>query len=297
MKFVARVPATSANLGPGFDCLGIALRLYNEVTVDLDAAPSVTWEGEGASELRTDGSDMVSRAIAHAADASGTRLPDLALHALNKIPLERGLGSSSAAAVAGISLAGAVMSATGAGGLSKDEVFRLAAGFEGHPDNAAPAVYGGFTIADGEGAPIRLQPHPSLRPVALIPEGIRLPTAEARAALSGEVTREDAVFNLRHTAEAVVAFTSDPSLLGSALVDRLHQDARLDLVPPVREVFDRLLSAGVPVCVSGAGPTLMAFDTEDGDVPEPGEGWQLLRLKVDTEGAVVERLDDADGLP
>lgn len=297
MRFIARVPATSANLGPGFDCLGIALGLYNEVTVDLEAAPSVTWEGEGASELPTDGSDMVSLAMAHAADANGVRLPDLALRALNAIPLERGLGSSSAAAVAGISLAGAVMAATGEGGLSKDDVFRLAAGFEGHPDNAAPAVYGGFTIADGEGAAIRLQPHAALRPVALIPEGVRLPTTEARAALSFEVPREDAVFNLRHTAEAVVAFTSDPSLLGSALLDRLHQDARLDLVPAVRVVFDRLIAAGVPVCVSGAGPTLMAFDTAAVEVPEPGEGWQLLRLKVDTEGAVVERLDDADGLP
>lgn len=288
MRFVARVPATSANLGPGFDCLGLALALYNEVTIDLDATPSVSWEGEGATELPTDGSDMVSRAIVHAADAAGASLPDFALHALNRIPLERGLGSSSAAAVAGIALAGAAIAATGGKGLSSDEVFEMAAAFEGHPDNAAPAVYGGFTIADGEGAVIRLDAHPTLRPVALVPKEVRLLTAKAREALSGDVSRADAVFNLRHAAAAVVAFTSDPSLLPSALADRLHQDARLELVPTVRGVFDGLVDAGVPVCVSGAGPTLMAFETEAISVPDPGEGWEVMKLQVDTQGAVVE---------
>lgn len=289
MRFIARVPATSANLGPGFDCLGLALSLHNEVVLDLDAPASVTWEGEGASELPTDGSDMVSRALAHAASASGMELPTFALHGINAIPLERGLGSSSAAAVAGIALAGAVSAANGGPGMSDDQVFTLAAEFEGHPDNAAPAVYGGFTIA-GAGRPVRLDAHASVRPVALVPSDVRLPTEAARRALPTEVSMEDAVFNLRKTAEAVVAFTSDPSLLVTALQDRLHQATRLELVPTVREAFARLVAAGVPVCVSGAGPALMAFETVEAPVPDPGDGWEVLRLDVDNRGAVVEEV-------
>ena len=290
MRFVARVPATSANLGPGFDCLGLALQLYNEVVLELDAPASVTWEGEGASELPTDGSDMVSRALAHAASAGGTELPTFALHGTNAIPLERGLGSSSAAAVAGIALAGAVSAAGGGPALSDDQVFALAAEFEGHPDNAAPAVYGGFTIAGGAERHVRLEPHASLRPVALVPGEVRIPTEAARRALPTQVSMGDAVFNLRKTAEVVVAFTSDPSLLATALQDRLHQATRLELVPTVREAYERLISAGVPVCVSGAGPTLMAFETDDVPVPDPGSGWAVLRLGVDTRGAVVEEV-------
>jgi homoserine kinase len=288
VRFAARVPATSANLGPGFDCLGLALSLHNEVILDLDAPPSVSWEGEGAAELPTDGSDMVSRAIARAATALGASLPEFALHGVNAIPLARGLGSSSAATVAGIALAGAVAEATGGSALGDDQVFALAAEFEGHPDNAAPAVYGGFTIADGGGRPVRLDPHVSLRPVALVPTEVRLSTEAARQALPAEVSMADAVFNLRKTAEAVVAFTMDPARLAGALQDRLHQDVRLALVPTVRVVFERLVAVGVPVCVSGAGPTLMAFEADEAPVPDLGEGWEVLRLDIDTHGAVVE---------
>lgn len=288
MKLLARVPATSANLGPGFDCLGLALSLHNEVVLDTDAAPGVSWEGEGATELPTDGSDMVSLAMAHMARQAGLDLPPLHLHGVNRVPLERGLGSSAAAAVAGVMLAAELLDLglTGEGG-DLHALLVEATSIEGHPDNAAPAIYGGFTIADGEAPPVRLDPHPDIRPVALIPGGVRLPTSEARRVLSQEVSLIDAVFNLRRTAQAVVAFTQDPKLLAVALEDRLHQDARLELVPVVREAFERLRSQGIPVCVSGAGPTLLAFPNPDTSLPGLGSGWRAVPLSPESDGAQV----------
>lgn len=282
MRLTARVPATSANLGPGFDCFGLALDLWNEVTVDTDAEPGVSWEGEGAEELASDGTDMVSRAMARAARSGGAPMPPLRLHGSNRIPLERGLGSSAAACVAGIALADRLLGL----GFEPEETLELAGELEGHPDNAAAAIAGGFTLAFGDGV-IRLDPHPTLSPVALIPLDVRLPTAEARAALTEMVGRTDAVFNAGHAAATVVALTSEPALLTRTLRDRLHQDARLALVPTVKAVFDDLLAAGVPVCVSGAGPTLLAFESEGASIPDPGDRWRVLRLRAAATGVSV----------
>lgn len=282
MRLTARVPATSANLGPGFDCFGLALDLWNEVTVDTDAEPGVSWEGEGAEELASDGTDMVSRAMARAARSGGAPMPPLRLHGSNRIPLERGLGSSAAACVAGIALADRLLGL----GFEPEETLELAGELEGHPDNAAAAIAGGFTLAFGDGV-IRLDPHPTLSPVALIPLDVRLPTAEARAALKEMVGRTDAVFNAGHAAATVVALTSEPALLTRTLRDRLHQDARLALVPTVKAVFDDLLAAGVPVCVSGAGPTLLAFESEGASIPDPGDRWRVLRLRAAATGVSV----------
>jgi homoserine kinase len=277
MRFTVRVPATAANLGPGFDCFGMALDLCNEVAVDTEAEPGVTWEGEGADELPTDGSDMLSRAIrfAQGSAADGLALPPFHLHGRNLIPLQRGLGSSSAAAVAGIAAACRLLDVEGL--RDRRTWFDLAREIEGHPDNAAAAVFGGFTIVGGE-RHRRLDPHPSLRPVVLIPRDARLPTAEARAALPSSVPFDDAVHQIGATALSVVAFTQEPALLPDALDDWLHQSVRLALVPAARALFDELRAASVPVCVSGAGPTLLAFETEGHEVEDPGEGWQLIRV-------------------
>ncbi len=282
MRLRARVPATSANLGPGFDCFGLALDLCNEVTVDTEAEPAVTWEGEGADELPTDGTDMVSRAMSHTARAGGALLPAIALHGLNRIPLERGLGSSAAAGVAGIELADRLLELR----LEREEVLELAGELEGHPDNAAAAIAGGLTLAFGDGI-VRLDPHPGLRPVVLVPMRIRLPTASAREALPAEVPLPDAVYNAGHAAAAVIALTGRPALLARALGDRLHQDARLALVPQVRAVFDELRERGVPVCVSGAGPALLAFEVGGLEVPDLGPEWRILRLDVRLTGAEI----------
>ena len=277
MRFTVRVPATAANLGPGFDCFGLALELCNELAVDTGAEPGVTWEGEGADELPTDGSDMISRAIrfAQSSAADGRALPPFQLHGINRIPLQRGLGSSSAATVAGIAAAARMLDADAL--RDRGTWFDLAREMEGHPDNAAAAVFGGFTITSG-GRHRRLDPHPSLGPVLLIPRDVRLSTADARAALPSSVPFDDAVRQVGATAMSVVAFTQEPALLPDALDDRLHQAVRLALVPAARALFQELRAAFVPVCVSGAGPTLLAFESEGHEVPDPGEGWRLIRV-------------------
>lgn len=286
MRATVVVPATSANLGPGFDCFGLALDLCNEVSVDTGLAPGVTWEGEGANELPTDGADMVSTTMASVAREMGLDLPPFRMRGLNRIPLERGLGSSSAAAVAGVALASVLLDL----GMHGDpySVFSKAAEIEGHPDNAAPAVFGGFTIALPGGFVRRLEPHPGLRPVVLVPD-VRLSTVEARAALPAQVSRQDAVFNSAHAALMVEALTRDPSLLPVALDDRLHEPARLELVPEVLDVFEDLRKAHVPVCVSGAGPSLLAFELEDREpIEAPAPGWVALRPGVRPAGFSLE---------
>jgi len=282
MRVTVRVPATSANLGPGFDCLGLALEWCNEVTVDTEADPRVEWIGEGAEELAIDGSDLIHATMRRV--AGDRALPSFGLRSLNRIPLARGLGSSSAAVVAGVASALALLGDEP----SPRRVFTHAASIEGHPDNAAPACFGGFTIAVGDGLVRRLEPHPDLRPVLLLPEHVRLPTDEARSALSDPVSRADAVFNIAHAALAVEAFTADPALLREAMRDRLHQDARLALVPSVREVFDAVRDAGLPVCVSGAGPTLLSFPGAHDEL-EPRSGWRILPLAVRGTGFELER--------
>jgi homoserine kinase len=290
MRVTARVPATSANLGPGFDCFGLALDLCNEVTADTDAEPGVEWEGEGADELPADGGDLITRTMEGVAARLGLTLPPVRLSAINRIPLERGLGSSSSAAVAGVVLASALLDV----GIHTDpfSTFSLAADIEGHPDNAAAAVFGGFTIASPDGIVRRLDTHPDLRPVAIVPPE-RLATTEARAALAPSVPREDAVYNVAHAALVVEALTRDPSLLEGALRDRLHQDARLSLlfqrISSLDDVISVLERAHLPWCVSGAGPTLLVFDRAPGaDLSIASLGvssaWRILRLGVRASG-------------
>jgi len=295
MRVTVQVPATSANLGPGFDTFGLALGLCNEVSVDTDGPPGVTWEGEGADELPTDGSDLVSQTMASIAARMQMPLPPLALHGVNRIPLARGLGSSSAAAVAGVVLASRVLDLSIDGHGASDgrdaySVFANAAEIEGHPDNAAPASYGGVTIAT-ENHVRRLEPHPDLHPVVLVPE-VRLATSEARRALPDRVSMEDAVFNVAHAALMVEALTRDPELLRIALRDRLHQDSRLELVPDMADAFHELRRRHIPVCISGAGPSLLTFPLDGTEIPAealdgPG-GWRALPLAIRQEGFTVD---------
>jgi homoserine kinase len=289
MRVTVLVPATSGNLGPGFDTFGLALDLCNEVVVEADGA-GVTWDGEGVAELPTDGSDLVSSTVAAVATQMDLPVPAFGLTGTNRIPLERGLGSSSAAAVAGVVVASALLGL----GWHEDRrtVFAAAAGVEGHPDNAAPAVFGGFTIAMPDGEVCRLDPHPALRPVVLVPRD-RLSTDEARAALPEVVAIGDAVFNAAHAALMVEALTRDPSLLPRALEDRIHEHVRLAMVPPVADAAEELRRAGVPVCLSGAGPTLLAFERDDQPLPSwveewSDEGWRILRPGVRARGFEIE---------
>jgi homoserine kinase len=283
MRFTARAPATSANLGPGFDCFGLALDLCNEVTLDTELEPGVSWEGEGAGELPTDGTDIVTQAMAGAAEAAGATLPGFALQGVNRIPLQRGLGSSSAARVAGVALASRLLR------LDPDpsRMLRLASSLEGHGDNAAAAILGGLTLAFSDRDAVRLEPHPSLRPVALVPNHTTVSTEAARAALPSSTSLSDAFYNAGRSALALLALTQRPDLLADALEDRLHQQVRLGLAPDAEKLFRSLKGNGIPVCVSGSGPTLLAFETDDRPVPEPGEGWRALRLAVRALGVEI----------
>jgi homoserine kinase len=287
MRATVRVPATSANIGPGFDCFGLALELCNEVTVDTDGDEGVEWEGEGASDLPLNGSDLVTRTIRSVAASLDLDLPPFSLRGTNRVPLERGLGSSSAATVAAVVVASLVLELGWEHDL--ETVFAASAQIEGHPDNAAAAVYGGFTVALGDRFVRRLDPHPDLRPVLLVPN-VRLSTADARAALAPSVSRDDAVFNVAHAALMVEALTRDPRLLTEALRDRLHENARLALVPDVAETVATLRRARIPTCVSGAGPALLAFVTGGEHViDEIGEdpAWRITRPGVRGSGFEV----------
>ncbi|MCI0632729.1 MAG: homoserine kinase [Actinobacteria bacterium] len=284
MRLTARVPATSANLGPGFDCFGLALDLCNEVTIDSKSEPGVSWEGEGADELPTDGTDLVSRAMRSVAEEADEEYEPFRLHGVNRIPLERGLGSSAAAAVAGISLGRRWL------GLP-DEMFadldvaRAAAKLDGHADNVVTATHGGLTVVT-EGIVRRFDVPDAISPLALIPS-IRLSTQRAREVLPEEVRRADAVFNVAHGALVIHALvTGDLDLLRVALRDRLHQQARLAMVPPVRAVFEEL-ERSLPVCVSGAGPSLLAFTASGDPAPDPGDGWRVLRVPVRSTGVEI----------
>lgn len=283
MRLAVRVPATAANLGPGFDALGLALGIENEVAVETEAEPAVEIEGEGADELPRDASNLVFRSMAFLAREAGGSLPPFRMVATNRIPLERGLGSSAAAVVAGLLLADRLLGA----GLGSDRLLEVAVDLEGHPDNVAAALRGGVVVAylsrDGWRAE-RLEPHPDLRPCVLIPAEERIATEEARRVLPRDVALRDAVFNLGRAALAVHALTRAPELLGEALVDRLHQARRLELAPKARALFEELRAEGVPVCVAGSGPTLVAFGMGERPV---GPGWRVERPEV-SRGAIVE---------
>lgn len=287
MRLKAAVPATVANLGPGFDCFGMAIDLRNEITVDTDAEPMVEIQGEGDGELPRDASNLIFRAMSYLAREAGGSLPAFSLSCVNRIPLERGLGSSSSAVVAGLALADRMLGTN----LSPDRLLEVAVDIEGHADNVAAALRGGLQLAylssDGWRAEV-LTLSPGLRPVVCVPLNERMATQEARRVLPVQVAREDASFNAGRTALLVVALAGGRAeLLSEALEDRLHQQVRLPLVPSSRALFEDLRESGVPVCLAGAGPSLLAFESDDRKVPELGPGWDVLRVRPDPSGVSI----------
>jgi homoserine kinase len=322
-----RVPATSANLGPGFDALGLALSLYDDVEVRV--VPSglhIDVSGEGAADV-TDAEEahLIVRAMRAAFDELGSgQPPGIALRCVNRIPHGRGLGSSAAAIVAGVLAARALAGAAAGPG----EALPLANALEGHPDNVAPCLYGGLTIAwladegtaarhqgaaDGQPASaagaepasaaraVRLEPAAGIMPVVLIaPEAVS--TEAARGLLPARVPHADAARNAGRAALLVAALTACPEALLDATEDRLHQDYRAPAMPATRDLVGRLRAAGVPAVVSGAGPSVLALltsgsrghglDTMDSIVKETGNEWRISPLDVERQGASV-----APGVP
>lgn len=284
-----RVPATSANLGPGFDCLGLALAHHDDVSARVtEGGFAVTVAGEGAGELPTDAEHLVVRAMLSTFDALGGRPTGLAVDCVNRIPQARGMGSSSAAIVAGVLLARALAD-DGADRLDPAAVLRIAADLEGHPDNVAPCLLGGFTIAWNEAAgarAVRLGTDPGVHPTVFVPQERGL-TATARAALPSAVPHADAAFNAGRAALLVHALTADPTLLHAATEDRLHQGYRAAGMPGTTSLVAALRSVGVAAVVSGAGPTVLALTAVPDDF-HPGTEWRAMKLSVDATGALVE---------
>jgi homoserine kinase len=291
-----RVPATSANLGPGYDALGLALSLYDDIDASLadGGGVEVVVTGEGAGELDTGEGHLVVKAMRAAFDRMGAPQPDgIRLRCHNRIPHARGLGSSSAAICAGI-LAARALSRNG--DLTDDEVFALADEMEGHPDNVAPCLAGGLTIAwtQHSGAPrmVKLVPDASIRPVVIVP-ATRLATETARGLLPKDVPHKDASFNAGRAALLIAALTQRPerALLLAATEDRLHQDYRAPAMRESADLVERLRAVGVPAVVSGAGPTILAFSTSDSQdliAPEVGNDWHIQLMDVDPVGANVQ---------
>ncbi len=297
-----RVPATSANLGPGFDALGLALALHDEIEVRALGAAATTVEviGEGAGRVPEDETHLVVRALRHALDVAGAPQVGVAMRCTNRIPHCRGLGSSAAAVVAGIVAARGLIAEPEA--LDDEIALRVATEFEGHPDNAAPAILGGATVAwTGEEGPraTRIDVDPAVVPVAIVPP-VQLSTKTARGVLPAHVPHADAAFAAGRAALLVEALGRRPELLLPATEDRLHQSYRGAVMPDSLALVTALRARGVAAVVSGAGPTVLALARRvpggtdaDGVIAEvfgpTMGGWQVRTLGVAAEGASVER--------
>lgn len=290
-KVSVRIPATSANLGPGFDSFGCALSLYNMYTFEIIESGLEIF---GCPEEFCNADNLSILAYRAAMDAMGLPMDALRLHIHSEIPVCRGLGSSSAMLIAGALAANALHGDR----LSKEEILNLCTEIEGHPDNLAPALYGGMTASlMRDGRPIMTRFHLSkkLRFFALVPD-FHLSTEKARAILPKQIPFADAVFNISHAALLLRALeTADIEMISFALNDRLHQPYRKGLIPGYDAAQAVAKSCGVAAfCISGAGPTCLCITDKD----EVGNrlktelfkvlpNWKVLALKLDTEGAQI----------
>ena len=269
LSAAAVVSASSANLGPGFDSLGLALSLRDEIVVETAASGlEVIVEGEGANQLPLGPEHLVVRAVERGLAAAGVSAAGLVVRCRNAIPHSRGLGSSAAGVVGGLGAVNGLVAQTESSPLTQDQLIQLASEFEGHPDNAAAAVLGGAVVswADRTGerphysaVPLRL--HPDIRLFCAIPEE-RSSTAETRVLLPDTVGHGDASFNVSRAALLVVALTARPDLLMAATEDALHQRQRAPAMPASAEYLHVLRRHNVAAALSGAGPSLIALTTE-----------------------------------
>jgi homoserine kinase len=297
-----RVPATSANLGPGFDTLGIALAYADELVVrTAESGVLVNVHGVGEGEVPTGETNLVAKSAAYVYEKLGREMPAVEIDAYNRIPHGRGMGSSGSAIVAGVMIAAGLLAHDADPlQLSEEDLLRFATDLEGHPDNVAPALFGGLTIAwvtgDHEPRFKRLMVHRGVSPLVLVPE-FKMSTELARSLQPKHVPHEDAVFNVSRSALLVAALTQSPELLFEATEDRLHQNYRGEAMPATRDLIRELRAAGHAAVASGAGPSVLVLAGDPGEriaaaaiaEAQPSK-WTPHFLAVDIKGATVEEV-------
>jgi homoserine kinase len=290
-----RIPATSANLGPGFDTLGMALSFYDEYQAEvIDSGLEIVVLGEGVNDIPTDSSNLIYKTIEWVFQKVGKPVPGLRITCQNNIPHGRGMGSSGAAVAGGVMLAAGLLAPEIE--LSEQQLLEFATDLEGHPDNVAPALFGGLTIAwvDDQGPHHKkLAVHRGLSPLVLVPPH-QMSTKLARSLQPESVPHTDAVFNVSRSALLVAALTQSPELLMAATEDRLHQNYRASAMPETNELISLLRASNHPAVVSGAGPSVLVL--EDDPVKrlaavklaeQKFPSWLALTLAVDVKGASV----------
>ena len=299
MKFSIKAPATTANLGPGFDSLGLSLDLWNEITITSADEFSVKVNGEGSGRLSGGKYNLIVRSAQKLADHVGKSLPPFYAESVNRIPLSSGLGSSAAAILTGL-LAGNTLLENP---WSQEEILNLAAKMEGHADNVAPALMGGLVVSTLEKDRVIARQIPLKKDihVTIALPAFHLPTKKARAALPKKISVKNAVHNISRAILVTEAFRNgDLSLLGDAMTDRLHQPYRLKLIPGAQSAMDVAMKAGAAaVALSGAGPSVVAFSSKaESNVGEAmkrafGEAGleaRIFQLGVSTQGAEIQSL-------
>lgn len=295
------VPATTANLGPGFDTLGMALTIYDELEVEVVSGSAVTVEvhGVGEGEVPTDETNLVARSLIYALEQLGQPVPGLKLVAHNTIPHGRGVGSSGAAIVAGVMAARGLLD--GVVEVSEEELLRIATDLEGHPDNIAPSLFGGLTIAwmaDGVPRSKKLAVHRGVSLMVAIPHESTMSTQLARSLQPETVPHQDAIFNLSRAALLIAALLDSPELLFEATEDKLHQNYRASAMQDTDTLIKALRTKGLPAVVSGAGPSVLVLCSDPAqrlqaqDIVEATQKgqWDCRMLTVDERGATVEVL-------
>lgn len=298
-----RVPATSANLGPGYDSLGLALTLHDTLTVETLASGELEFElsGEGAESLPRDATHLVVKALTEALHRLGFRHEGLRITADNVNPHGRGLGSSASAVVAAVSAANALVPEASRRG--RDWILQLTSEMEGHPDNVAPAIFGGLALSwqdSDQYSSTCAAVAPSVIPVVAVPD-YELSTEAARALLPASVGHHAAAMNSGRAALLIHALTASPEFLLPGTEDYLHQSYRAEAMRPSAELIAALRQAGHAAVVSGAGPTVLVLANGEAEAREvvafigahtadntPEVGWRVMKLAVDVEGAKVE---------